>query len=246
MSGALDAVPGGFAGAGLEESENGDEENDGDGEPENALARAGVELRFAAAGSAADIAVEGVGEDVGHQLRGSDGALLVDGVGAELEEDGVGRKILIVGALADENILDQAGVLLIGDGLELQGEQQSRPDASLSLVQPSKTPRSHRDAAHGAHPKRQAPDPRPTEQRPRTPPSHQGEPKTEPGEAAPTQRRQRADTPPFRPDRQQPTKRYEYHLRPKPTQAKMPEGPTPLQNEPRASNLPAALLSPLS
>ena len=61
-------------------------------------------------------------DDVGHHVRGLKHALFADGMRAELQQDGVGREILIVIALADEDILDQAGIFLIGDGLDLPGE----------------------------------------------------------------------------------------------------------------------------
>ena len=67
-------------------------------------------------------AVQRVGNDFCHHFRRVEHAFFADGVRAELKQNGVRRKILVIGALADENILYQTGILFVCHGFDLLGE----------------------------------------------------------------------------------------------------------------------------
>ena len=127
-----------------------------------------------------------------------------------------------------------------------QNERQGRSAACSFPGLPSKTPPSHRDAAHEEPQRRSASHWRQIERRPKRQPSHRDEPKKEPYGEAPCRHRRHASTRPSRPGQRQRTKRFESHHRTKRPRAREPEEPTLLQSELRTLILPAASLSPLS
>ena len=127
-----------------------------------------------------------------------------------------------------------------------RNERQERSAACSFPGLPSKTPPSHRDAAHEEPRRRPASRWRSIERRPKRQPSHRDESKKEPYGEAPCRHRRHASTRPSRPGQRQRTRRFESRYRTKQPRARASEEPTLLQSELRALILPAASLSPLS